>query len=224
MLKNINLKQATATSLLITMMLSFGYGLAEPAFLQAIEDQFTVKQTITAEITFATPANDVVMNGSIAGITGGTSYGTSTSVVTTNNNTGFTMTLTASSSPAMVGDGFAGTIADYTPATTGIPDFTFSVPTGAEFGFSVSASTTANLAQKFKDNGTTTCNTGSADTSAGSCWMGLSTVATSTIVTSAATSASGATSSIYFRTFLNSGSFTIEDTYTATMTQTAIIN
>ncbi|MSR73145.1 hypothetical protein EXS61_00880 [Candidatus Parcubacteria bacterium] len=224
MLKNINLKQATATSLLITLMLSFGYGLAEPAFLQAIEDQFTVKQTITAEITFATPANDVVMNGSIAGITGGTSYGTSTSVVTTNNNTGFTMTLAASSSPAMVGDAFAGTIADYTPATTGIPDFTFSVPAGAEFGFSVSASTTANLAQKFKDNGTNTCNTGSADTSAGSCWMGLSTVATSTIVTSAATSASGATSSIYFSTFLNSGGLTIEDTYTATMTQTAIIN
>jgi len=224
MIKKINIQQAIAASFFLTLMLVFGFVVIEPTLIRAVEDQFIVTQSITAEIAFTTAANNVTMNGSIAGITGGTAYGTTTSIVTTNNNTGFTMTIIASSSPAMQGDATTDFISDYTPATTGIPDYAYSVPTGSEFGFSVSASTTANLAQKFLDNGSNTCNSGSADTNGSqTCWMGLSTTATSTLVTSAQTPSSGATSSVYFRTLVNSG-FLAEDTYTATVTQTAVIN
>ena len=216
MIKKIYVRQVVAVSFFLTLTLALGFVVFEPAIIRAVEDQFTITQTITAEIAFTTAAQNVTMNGSIAGITGGNAWGTTTSVVTTNNSTGFTMTIVASSSPAMQRVGGSGTISDYTPSTAGIPDFAFAVPSGSEFGYSVSASTTADLAQKFKDDGAT-CNTGSADTN------GLSTVATSTLVTTAETPSSGATSSYYFRTLVNAG-FLAAGTYNATATLTAVIN
>ena len=212
-------------TVLIALCLTFsGFLVSEPTLSLAIEDQFTVTQTITSEISFSTTANNVTMSPSLGGITGGTSNGTTTVVVLTNENAGYTMTIKASSSPAMQGNTQGGTIADYTPAATGIPDFTYSVPSSQEFGYSVSASTTADLAQKFLDD-TTTCNTGSADTSgAASCWYGLSTTATSTILRTSETSASGSKSSVYFKLTINSGSAVPEDVYVATTTLTATTN
>ncbi len=221
-------RRAIATSVFLTLILSVGFAAVEPTLGRSAsaEDQFEIHQTITAEISFAAPASDVTMNGSIAGTTGGSAYGTTSVRVATNNNLGFTMTVQASSSPAMQREGGGDSINDYTPATAGIPDYTFSVPSGAEFGFTVSASTTGELAQKFKDDGFSTCNwSGGVDTSSSaSCWMGLSTTATSTIVTTGATAASGATSTMVFRTFLNSGSGKASGTYTATTTLTATTN
>lgn len=196
----------------------------EPTLGRAIEDQFTITQTITSEISFSTTASDVTMNSSIGGLTGGVSNGTTTVVVLTNDSAGYTMTIKASSSPAMQGNSQGGTISDYTSSSASIPDFSYSVPSSAEFGYSVSASTTADLAQKFLDNGST-CNTGSSDTSgAASCWFGLSTTATSTILRTSETSASGSTSSIYFKLTVNSGTALPEDTYVATTTLTATTN
>jgi hypothetical protein len=134
------------------------------------------------------------------------------------------MTIKASSSPAMQGNSQGGTIADYTPGTANVPDFAYSVPTDYEFGYTVSASTTSDLAQKFLDNGST-CNTGSSDTSeSASCWYGLSTTATSTVVRATETPSSGATTTIFFQLKINSGSNVPEDTYVATTTLTVTAN
>ena len=227
MIRTINLRQAIAAGFFLTLTFALAFILVEPTMGRAIEDQFTVTQTITSEISFLTSANNVTMNGSIAGVTGGTSYGTTTVIVTTNDSAGYTMTIKASSSPAMQGDSQGGTISDYAPSVTGIPDYAFTAASAGahKFGFSVSASTTADLATKFKDNGSSTCNTGSADTSgSGSCWMGLSTTATSTMVTSGETTASGSTSSVYFIVSVGSNSGLAEDTYVATATLTAVTN
>lgn len=214
------------TVLLILSLIVGTFFLSEPSLGQAIEDQFKITQTVTSEISFATTANDVVMTPSLGGITGGTSNGTTTVVVLTNDNAGYTMTIKASSSPAMQGNTQGGNIPDYTPASASIPDYAYSVPTGYEFGYSVSASTTADLAQKFLDNGSSACNSpGGSDTSgAASCWYGLSTTATSTVLRTTPTSASGSTSSIYFKLTINSGAGVIEDTYVATTTLTATTN
>jgi hypothetical protein len=164
------------------------------------------------------------MSGTLAGLTGGTSFGTTSVRVLTNDSAGYTMTIKASSSPAMQGQTQGGTIADYTPTVAGRPDFAFAVPTGEEFAYTVSASTTSDLAQKFLDNGTI-CNTGAVDTSGpSSCWYGLSTTATSTIVRATATPISGATTTISFRVLINSGSSVPEDTYVATTTLTVTTN
>ncbi len=227
MIKKINVRQAIAASFFLTLTLALAFVVIEPTLSRAVEDQFTVTQSITSEIAFLTGANNVTMNGSIAGVTGGTSYGTTTAIVTTNNAAGYTMTIKASSSPAMQADSQGGSISDYSPAVTGVPDYAYSAAGAGthKFGFSVSASTTAELATKFKDNGSNTCNTGSADTGgSGSCWMGLSTSATSTIVSSSETTASGSTSSVYFRVSVGSNSGLAQDTYTATATLTAVTN
>lgn len=218
-------KEALGGAVILTLVIAMMFTLVEPGLSFAIEDQFTVSQTVTSEISFATTATDVTMSPSLGGITGGTSNGTTTVVVLTNDSSGYTMTIKASTSPAMDGETTTGTIADYTPAAVGVPDFTYSVPSSAEFGYTVLASTTSDLAQKFKDDGASTCNTGSADTSgAASCWYGLSTAATSTIFRTTATSASGSTSSVVFKLTINSGSFVPEDTYKATTTLTATTN
>ena len=219
-----HIKDSVVIGIIGTFVLGVSFTGLEPRLSLAIEDQFTVTQTITSEISFSTASGDVVMTPSLGGVTGGTSNGTTTTVVLTNDSAGYTMTIKASSSPAMQGDSQGATISDYTPTSSSIPDFAFSVPTGAEFGYTVSASTTADLAQKFLDDGAT-CNTGSADTSgSASCWYNLSTTATSTILRTSETSSSGSTSSIAFKLKINSGGFTVEDTYTATATLTATTN
>lgn len=218
------LRNATVAVLALVVLVSAG----EPIISRAVNDQFTITQEVTSEISFLTTANDVTMNGAIAGLTGGTANGSTQVVVTTNDTSGYTMTIVASSSPAMQGDATSGEIPDYTPATGGVPDYSFSVPANtAEFGYTVSASTTSDLAQKFLDNGSNTCGTGSVDTNGSdTCWYGLSTTATSTINRSSETTASGATTTIYFRTQIQSDPSPAvpEDTYTATTTLTAVTN
>lgn len=221
------IKDLISGSSIIFVAICVGFLSLEPTISSAIEDQFTVTQSVTAEISIYSPASNVTMSGSIAGISGGTATGQTQVVILTNNNTGYTMTVVASNTPAMRGNGYSGTITDYAPASTGIPDYSFVAPTSgnSKFGFSVSASTTADLAQKFKDNGSSTCNTGSTDTSAStSCWMGLSTTATSTMVTSSYTPNSGSTSTLFFKVQIASNSNVIEDTYVATATLTATMN
>lgn len=219
-----NLKKIFLATLAIYVVGSLVFTMAEPTLSRAVEDQFTITQVVTSEIAFATTADDVTMTPSLGGLTGGTSNGTTTVVVLTNDSSGYVMTIKASSSPAMQGMTQGGSISDYTPAVAGVPDFAYSVPTGAEFGYTVLASTTSDLAQKFLDNGST-CNTGSNDTSGtASCWYNLSTVATSTILRTTATPTSGSTSSIVFRLTINSGAGVVEDTYRATTTLTAVTN
>ena len=221
-----HLKECLIGALILNLAFAVIFVTVEPTLSRAIEDQFTVTQVINSEIAFATRAQDVVMTPSLGGITGGTSNGTTTVVVTTNDSSGYSMTIVASTSPAMQGDTQGDTIADYTPASAVAPDFTYSVPTGEEFGYTVSASTTSDLAQKFLDNTTNACNiSGGADTGGtSSCWYGLSTTATSTIVRNSETSASGSTSSIMFKVTVTGTGFVAEDTYVATATLTAVTN
>lgn len=222
--KKVYFRDSVTAGLLGMLVLSLMFVGLEPRLGMAIEDQFTITQVITAEISFAVGATDVVMTPQLGGITGGTSNGTSTVIVLTNNSTGYTMTIVASTSPAMKGFSGISEIPDYTPANASIPDFTYAVPTGYEFGYTVGASTTSDLAQKFLDNGST-CNTGASDTgTVASCWYGLSTTATSTILRSTQTPGSGSTSSIYFKVTINSGSNLLQGTYKATTTLTATTN
>ena len=214
-------------------MPSIGNGCA-PARLNAqaaatTTSQFTTKQTITNEISFLTAASNIVLSPSIGGTTGGAATGTTFVRVYTNNSTGYTMTIAASGTVQAMRAEASTTnyINNYAPAG-GIPDFGFST-TGsfARFGFTVSASNTPDLAQKFLDNGAT-CNTGALDSAGGaSCWTFASSTPTSTIVTAAASAASsGSTSTIFMHTFVppNPNPALPADIYTATTTLTAFTN
>jgi hypothetical protein len=222
-------QQSTALALIALLVLVSTYILVEPSVTssQTATDQFVITQSVTSEISFVATTADVAL-ASLPGITGGTSNGSTQVRVSTNDSSGYSMTIAASGSPAMQGHTQGGSIPDYTVATSGIPDYTYSVPANtAEFAYTVSASTTADLAQKFLDNASNLCNTGSADTSGNTtCWYGLSTTATSTINRTSETTASGATTTIFFRTTINANPSPAipEDSYTATTTLTATVN
>jgi hypothetical protein len=219
----INTLRISISAMLVTALM---FLVIEPTVSNAIEDQFTVTQSVTAEISFLTPSADITMSPSIAGLTGGTSNGSTYVRVLTNNATGYSMTLTASSSAGMIGNTQGGTIPAYVPSSGIVPDFSFTTPANsARFGYTVEASTTADLAQAFLDNGSTTCNTGSADT-VDACWVNASTTARTIINRSSSTANSGATTTIKFRVTINSSPSPAipQDTYVATTTLTATTN
>ncbi len=223
-------RESAFLAFLVLAGLLGGYVLAEPQIGHSATtyDQFITTQTVTSEISFVATAADVTMDTSIPGITGGTANGSTQVRVYTNDSAGYTMTIAASGTPAMQGNTQGGTIPDYTAATAGVPDYTHAVGVNTgEFAYTVSASTTSDLAQKFLDNGSNTCNTGSTDTSGfATCWYGLSSTATSTINRTTETAASGATTTIFFRTQITASPSPAipEDIYTATTTLTATTN
>ncbi len=198
----------------------------EPSVGRAISSNFTVSQTISAEISFLATTSVTTMVGSIAGVTGGYATGTNLTVVSTNNSTGYNMTLQFSSSTAMNLNNGVAFINNYTPAATSAPDFVWvdnSSGQAAEFGYTVRASTTGEVDPSFRNNGSA-CNVGATETD-DRCWQNpTSTVAETIINTSSATPSS--TTTIKFKVAVpNSPSPTLPTgVYIATGTLTAVTN
>lgn len=206
-------------------MLVTGFTFLEPSVVSAVDSQFRISQLITPEISFITPSSDITMTPALAGLTGGTSNGSTQVVVLTNNAAGYHMTLSASSSLGMVGNTSGGTIPAYVPLAANVPDYTFTTPVNtARFGYTVEASTTSDLDQKFLNSGTT-CNSGSVD-AVDSCWLNASTTAVQIVNRLTSTPASGATTTIKFRVVIASSPSPAvpQDTYVATTTLTATVN
>lgn len=161
-----------------------------------------------------TAADSVVMNPSIGGITGGVSNGSTSVSVLTDSPSGYSLTIEASSNPAMQSS--VGTIADYVPVSSPDPDISFiTAPTAAHFGFSPEG---VDIVSRFKDNGSF-CNLGTSDTSL-TCWDGLSTSAT-TIAQGAANQPGGATTTVNFRVEVGNAAGVLAGIYVATTTLTA---
>jgi hypothetical protein len=156
------------------------------------------------------------MSPAIGGVTGGTSNGSTNFTVTTDNPAGYSVTIQASSSPAL--QSLSDNFADYT-ATAASPDFTFSVPsTASRFAFTVEGT---DIANSFKDNGSNTCNTSSTDT-ADACWAGLSTGLQTIVNRTSANHPTGTVTTIKFRAQSGSAHVQTAGTYVATTTITAL--
>lgn len=172
-------------------------------------------QQMQESIIAVVPATNVSMSPSIGGVTGGTSDGSTTFRVTTDNAAGYTATIVASSSPALVSpfDSFA----DYTPSGAN-PDFTFSIAaTNSAFAFSPEGT---DIVQRFKDNGST-CNAGSGDVTL-SCWDGLSTSPITIDTRNSANSPTGIVTTLNFRAASGGSHIQTDGTYTATTTVTVL--
>lgn len=204
------------------LALSICFALVEPTMGRAAasaSDTFTIRQQVTDEISFLTTAADVTMVGAIQGVSGGHATGSTYAVIRSNSNSGYTLDISFLNSPAMLGETNSGTgILNY--GTTSEPTYGFLSSSSAQFAYSVSASTTADLDQSFKNNGTS-CNAGAGFT-ASTCWMGPSTTA-NRIVNRSTSAPSGATTTITFRITIpsNPSPSVEEDFYTATATLTA---
>ena len=173
-------------------------------------------QQIPGIILSVVPApGNVSMSPSIGGITGGTSNGSTTFTVTTDNPAGYTVSIEASGSPAMQSP--LDTIADYVPSG-GNPDFAFSILSSqSAFGFTVEGTDTA---QNFKDDGTS-CNTGSGNIE-DACWVGLSTSPQTIVNRTSGNLPSGTETIVKFRAESGSSHVQVNGTYVATTTITVL--
>lgn len=218
---------AALAAVLVSLLVFTAFLMLEPTvgFGATAGDTFEVSQTVTEEISFVATSSDVTMSPSLAGITGGTSNGSYAVRVRTNNAAGYNMTIAFSSTTAMLRDGGSGYISNYAPASTTNPDYTFANETFAQFGYTVTASTTTDIDQSFLDNGSNTCGTGASATAA-TCWFDPDDAAETIINRSTATAASGATTTIQFRVNIPSNPVPAiqTGTYTATATLTATTN
>ncbi len=182
-----------------------------------VESQITTKQQILSELSMTVASTSITMLPAIPGLTGGAGYGETDVNIVTNNTTGYTVTLSASSTGGtMVGDVIGYAIPAYSP-TDGIPTTWASSTSGgtALFGFAVEAV--------------------SSETESGSLWNSKNdnlyfTSATSGPITilkrNTHTTYAGATSTLHFRVEVppNPNPAVPEDWYTATTTLTATMN
>ena len=216
-------KEIISLTLITSIASAFGYVNFEPEIVGAAtaNDPVVVTQAVTSEISISSPA-DVTMSPDIAGTTGGTGNGSATWTVITNDTTGFILALKAGATPALASG--ADTFAEYTEAGA-VPDYTWSVASAAsEFGYTVEAATTADLAAGFKDNGSDTCGgAGSLDT-ADVCWDGFTTSDATVINRSSETGGAGEAEVVKFRAQSGASHFQEEGSYTATITATATTN
>jgi hypothetical protein len=219
--------QSCLAALIATAVILMSFIILEPTVGRAVGDQFIVTQTITSEISFVASTSDVVMDSSITSITGGSSNGTTTAVISTNDNDGYNMTIYFSSTTAMSRNSGGGVIANYAPASGGVPDFAFSNEIFGQFAYRVTGAQATDVDPTFRDNGTTDCATGSSNTY-GACWFNPEPVggAETIINRTSATPAGGSTTTINFRVHVppNPNPTIPDGVYTATATLTALTN
>ena len=213
----------TASFTIVTMTL-VTFFLAEPTIGHGQVDTrtFTIKQTITDETAFKVYPSNVTMNGSIAGVTGGTANGSTTFTVSSNNATGYYVDIAFynnGTANAMLGDVTASeALRDYGGDVAGEPSYSFTASTAAQFAYTVTSDTAADVDQSFLDNGSS-CNQAGGSQTADRCWKSPDTAAFR-IIDRGSASVSGATSTISFRVVVPSGASpaVTADTYTATAT------
>lgn len=226
----VNLRDSFVSSLVIVSLVVATFVILEPVVSRSqATDTFTISQQITGEISFTTFAQDVSMVGTIAGLTGGTATGSAYVRVRTNDDDGYNMTIRYPYATTTGMDGATTTsyINNYTPATPGAPDFNWvnnSTGQAAEFGYTVKASTTADVATLFRNDGAV-CGVAGSD-AANKCWMNPSTTAITVINRTSGAAPLGATSTFLFKVYVpNNPNPSLEaDTYVATATLTATNN
>lgn len=226
-------RNSLIASFLILVSIMATFFAFEPVIGQSAQEQFQITQTISGAISFIASTSPVTMVGTLDGLSGGTSFGTTTSRVRTNAAGGYNMTIRFASTSPMIRNTGGGYIPSYrySTGTTNYPAGFDTSVANAQFGFSVNASNTAEVSDVFKGNGTTLCGSTNGSTFVvNNCWRGASTTdaaATTLLINSTTqTPSSGSTSTVQFRiTIPNNPSPSVPDgTYTATATLTATEN
>lgn len=158
---------------------------------------------------------DVNLAPNLGGVSGGTSTGSTTFTVITDNPAGYTVTINASTSPAMQSG--SNSIADYVPAG-GVPDFLFTTdPTEAHLAYSPEG---VDVALRFQDAGSV-CGVAGSDT-LNRCFDGLSTTPVEIVRRTSSNHPAGATTSVRFTVGIGGNINVPEGVYVATTTITAL--
>lgn len=208
-----------------TFIFVFGiFSIEEPSIIKAVTDTVLVTLGITSEITISNAA-DVILS-SIPGMTGGTSTsGAIAWTVITNDTSGYTLKI-EKNQLLQKGGGANQSIANYTEAVVGTPDYNWGA-VGAgneEFGFAPSSGT--DIVQKFKNNATA-CNQAGGSVTDAKCWSPIPTtpaMAENIASSAAATVDTGTATAIKVQAEVGSGNHLEEGSFTSTITATALTN
>ena len=165
-------------------------------------------------ISISTPS-DLNMT-SMAGLSGGSSEGSLSWTVITDNTAGYSMSIASSTTPAM--RSATDSLDDYVPVGSD-PDYNFTNASSASsFGFSPEGTA---VSSRFKDNGTNACNTGSSET-ASKCWDGLSTTPKVIAGKTSSNIPSGDNVGVRFRAESGANHIQTSGVYNVTITATAV--
>lgn len=210
-------------SLSFNLLLGAIFTVFEPSLIKAATDTVLVTLGITSEITISAPSD--VNLSSIAGMTGGSSTSSAiTWTVVTDDTSGYTLKI-EEDHLLRKGVGANQTIANYTEAVAGTPDYNWGA-VGAgneEFGFAPSSGT--DIVQKFK-NATSICNQAGGSVTDSQCWSPIPiTPATAETIASSATFTpdGGTASAIKVKVEVGSGNHVEEGSFTCTITATAAV-
>jgi hypothetical protein len=163
-----------------------------------------------------TSAASVVMSPALGGLSGGTSNGSTSFIVTTDDPAGYAATIQASSSPAL--KSATDSFADYVPAGTA-PDYAFNnAATASSFSFSPEG---VDIDGRYENNASNVCGTGSLDT-ADACWDGLSTSPRTILARTSDNTPNGTITTLKFRAASGTSHIQTNGTYMATTTVTVI--
>lgn len=162
--------------------------------------------------------SDVVLP-SIGGLTGGSSTGSASWVVATDNAGGYSLNARTTTTPSMTSSG--SSVADYTPQDSQKPDFLWSVAsTASEFGFSVKG---ADIISKFKDNGFDQCATGN-NQSSNRCWYNFNVTNQTISQSTSRNDPTGTATNFDFKAEVGANRFQEPGDYVAEIVVTAFAN
>jgi len=163
-------------------------------------------------ISISSPS-DLVM-ASMGGLSGGSSEGTMSWTVITDNTAGYSMSLASTTTPSL--KSATDSLADYAPAGAD-PDYNFTnLPANSSFGFSPEGT---EVSQRFKDNGSV-CNAGTSETIS-KCWDGLSTTPKIIAGRTSSNHPSGSTITARFRAESGANHIQTSGVYNVTVIATA---
>jgi hypothetical protein len=164
-------------------------------------------------ISISVPS-DLAMT-SMGGISVGSSEGSMSWLVITDNTAGYSMTIASSTSPTLKSSN--DSFADYSPVTVE-PDYTFiNASNSSSFGFSPEG---VDVTTRFRDNGSA-CNLGELET-VGKCWDGISLTSKIIAGSNSSNMPSGSNTVVRFRAENGDAHIQTSGEYSATITITAI--
>lgn len=170
-------------------------------------DQSTISLTVPGSQT---------MSGTITTASGGIATASAAINVATNNTSGYTLQIKASTSPALISG--ANYFSDY--STSSPPDYAWAVAAGSsKFGFTPEG---ADISTRFQDSGGV-CNIAGSDTS-NACWSGLYTSYDTIAQSSAGNMPAGVDTTVQFKAEAGASASQAVGTYTATVIFTAFVN
>lgn len=192
--------------------------IGEPSSGLGVGTAYSIKsgyQQMQQSVLSLSLPSSVTLSPAMPATGGGTSTGSATWTVITDNFAGYALSVHSLTNPALASGG--NNFPNYTPATAD-PDFTFSVPAGSSrFGFSPEG---VDVISKYRDNGSL-CNIGVSET-VNSCWGPVQVTDEEVSRRSSPTTVIGIPTTLKFRA--DSGALNVQagGVYSATVVVTAL--